>query len=245
MRRQNAEIACLADTHLCYDNINHNFRFGPVQIIDDLLRQRNLVRSSFHDDGILRRNMLNTLDFQKRADRSNHVLKICVEFLALGRRVLRDENGVRRHRTPEGSRLHAHNVQSFPQSDVLQVNRYASPRVIRVEKNVDSSQLPQGLVDDLGVILHFQSGDGNVGELSQLHRRPGLLQALAQEVFRSWLFGFRRSLGLRLLPHHLLRPAYLLLRQVIAGIDLRGLLEQVQGFLQLTCITQLLRPMDL
>src|SRR5262245_60928023 len=118
LRRQDADLPDLIVPHLRYNDVNDDFRFGLVNVINHLLRQGQLVRRATYHDGILRGYLLDALHFQNGADRVHHVLKVScrghiaeikssndalLELATLAGVISSNKDGVRRHRTPERS----------------------------------------------------------------------------------------------------------------------------------------------
>src|SRR5215510_3269406 len=162
LRRQDADLPDLIVPYLGYNYVNDDFRFGFVNVINHLLRQRQLVWSATYHDGILRGYLLDALHFQNRADRIHHVLKIgcrghiaeikgsndaLLEFATLAGIIRSNKDGVWRYRTPERPRLQRNDVQCLLQSDALQIHRKLSRGVIRIEENVDAGKLANGFVN--------------------------------------------------------------------------------------------------
>ena len=69
-KRPRLVAAYLHDHH-----VDHHFRLGLVKVVDQLLRQRNLIRSSAYDDGVLRLQLLDAADFQQGAHGIHNVLQ--------------------------------------------------------------------------------------------------------------------------------------------------------------------------
>ena len=110
------------------------------------------------------------------------------------------------------------------QRDVVQVHLDALGVVVGIEEDIDAGGLADGLVDDLGVFGHVQR-ERLVGERFELgggaHRVDFLLLARRLGAGRS---------RLRALPGPVLLAQLgdLLLRGLVAGIDLRGVEELCQ-----------------
>ena len=57
------EILSLIATDLHDSDIDYNLRGRLVDVVDNLLRQQNLVRSTAHHNGLLGDHLLNSADF--------------------------------------------------------------------------------------------------------------------------------------------------------------------------------------
>ena len=76
--------------------------------------------------------------------------------MRLARGVLGHKDGVGGDGPPEGIRHGAHNAQRVEQRDVGEVDLDALGGVIGIEEHIDAGGLANGLVDDLGVLIHVQ-----------------------------------------------------------------------------------------
>ena len=237
-------------------NVNDDLSFGLVEVRDQLLRQRHLIRGATHDDRGLRGQGLDAGNFQNLAQSVDHILQFgglrqighverlnnaLFQVFALCGVVGRHENRVGRYRPPESLRFEGDNLQSLLQSHSIQLNLDATRGVIRIEQNVDSRQFPHCFVNHFAVFSKLE-GDGNVRDRGQVHGSGGLVQALLQSAFGGSGRLFSGVLGS---VDHFPGALKFLLGNRACSINLRRVLELGQRFLQLPGGAQKLSAMHM
>ena len=131
-RRADAQGPRLVFADLHDGDIDDDFGAGLVEVFDQLFRQCDLIGRAAHDDGILGEQLLHALHIEHGADGVDHVLQFgglrkirkiksledaLLEFLALGRIVGGDEDGIGRYRTPESFGFEGGDFQRLFQRD--------------------------------------------------------------------------------------------------------------------------------
>ena len=154
-RGTDTEVAQLVAVDLHDGDFDHHLRPRLVEVFDQLLRHRDLVGRAAYHDRLLRRELLQALGIQQRAQDVDQVLQLVglrqigqiksaddalFQLLALGRSVGGNKDGVGSDRPPEGLRLQRGNLQRFLQRDAIQVHANAARGVIRIEQNVNAGQ---------------------------------------------------------------------------------------------------------
>ncbi len=166
-------------------DVDDDLRLGLIEIVDDLLRQQQLIRCAAHDDGALAGNGLH-LDrsIHQVADRIQDFVQVVghrnvaeVEGLdgllfQLGSfltRVGGNKNRVPGDWTPEGLRHERDAPESVVERHPVQIDRNALRGIVRVEQHVDSGNFADGLINHLAVRDHVD-GDRFLGQRLQLQR---------------------------------------------------------------------------
>ena len=72
----NAELLQLHLADLHHDDVDHDLRLCLVQIVNQQLRQRHLVRRAAHHNHVLRRKLLHPLHLQNGADQVRDILQL-------------------------------------------------------------------------------------------------------------------------------------------------------------------------
>ena len=100
----------LVAAHFHDRHIDQHFRLGLIQIVNQLLRQRHLIRRSAHHDRSLRGQLLDAAHLEDRAHRVDYILQfgrlrkigkiesfenVLFQLFPFCGIVLRDKNGVR------------------------------------------------------------------------------------------------------------------------------------------------------
>ena len=167
----NAELLQLGLADLHHHKVDDDLGLSLVEIVDQQLRQRHLVRRAAHHDYVLRRKLLYPLHSENGANQICHILQfadrrkivqiksaqhLLLHFAALLLCVLRNVNRVRRHRTPEGARFQRHHLQRLLQRNSIQLDAYSSRHIVGIEQHVDARQLANRLVDGFRILGQFQ-----------------------------------------------------------------------------------------
>ncbi len=120
--------------HLQDGDVDDNFAARLVEVVNELLREQELVGRAAHDNGVLALHAVDLGVGHDVAQGSLHVVEVVllpgigqikslhrllVEFLALGARVLRDKNGVAGDRAPEGIGHDADDAQCVEERNIV------------------------------------------------------------------------------------------------------------------------------
>jgi hypothetical protein len=178
-RQGDAEVTHLVAVDIEDGYVNDNLRLGPVEIVEELLREKKLVRRGAHDDGVLAGNEGDLgAGIEKVADRGLNLVGIgllggvCevegldgyrVEVRALGTGVLGDEDGVGGNRLVKSSGDSSDDAESVGPGDIVEIDRDALGAVVGIKENVETGGLADGLIDDLDIFDHVK-GDEIVGD---------------------------------------------------------------------------------
>ena len=181
----NAEVLLPVLAQLQNRDVHHHLGTRLVQVVNQFLRQQQLVRRAANHDGVLAGDRVGLGIGQHIANGGLHVGQVVllpgvrqvegldrllIQLGALGFGVLCDKNRVVGDRPPEGVRDGAHNAQRIHQRHAVQVHLNALRLKVGVKENIDSSGLADGLIDHLGVLLHVQ-GHWLAGDRLELGRR--------------------------------------------------------------------------
>ncbi len=185
-RRLNAHIPHAVAPRLHHRHLNHHFRLGLVDVVDNFSRQQDAVRRVANHDGVLRVDLLHAPQIEQLPDaghdfgeflRQHGIVQIkrfydfFFVILALLRLVRSHENNVGGHRAPERLALQRHDIQRLLQRHVRQLHGNAPRSEIRIEDHRQAGQFSDGIEHGLGVIggLHV---DRRARKRLNL-RRPG------------------------------------------------------------------------
>ena len=235
--------------HFEHCDVDYDLAAGLVEVVDELLRQQELVGGATHDDGVLALHRKDLGSGHEVADCGGDVIEVvllpCVgqieglhglliQVAPLGGSVLGHEDGIAGDRTPEGIGHHAYDAQGVEQRNVVQVHVNAAGVEVGIEHDIDAGGLAHGLIHHLGVLGHMQ-GERLIRDRLELRRRLDGLELLG---FRGGLrkphFGHRRAFTLLLAE-----AGNLLLRGFVAGVDFGGVEELAQRGLGIASLLQL------
>ena len=127
-RQLDADGPRLVSIHFQQRHVDNHLRTRLIQVVDELLRQQQLVRRGAHDDGALARHAVELGIHQQVAQRGLNIVQIVLlggvgqierlhrlffQFLALGAGIHGDKDGVGGHRVPERARDCANDAQGI------------------------------------------------------------------------------------------------------------------------------------
>ncbi len=180
MRQRDAEVALDVAVDFEDGDVDDDFGAGAVEVVQELLREEQLIGRGAHDDGVLAGNEID-LDagIEQVADGDDDFVGVVllagvgeiegldgllVEVGALGAGVLGDEDGVGGDGLVEGAGEGADDAEGVGPADVGEVDGNALGGVVGIEEDVEAGGFADGLVDDLDVLDHVDGRDGIVGE---------------------------------------------------------------------------------
>ena len=166
-RRRDPDIAHAVAPRFHDGHLNHDFRLGLVDVVDDFSREQDPVRRVANHDGVLRVDLLHAPQIEQLPDaghdfgqflRQHGIVQIkrFYDFffivLALLRLVGDHKNNIGGHRTPERLALQRGDVQRLLERHVGQLDGNSPRSKIRVEDDGQSGQLSDGLENRLRVV---------------------------------------------------------------------------------------------
>ena len=174
-RRRDPHVAHAVAPRFHDRHLDHDFRLGLVDVVDNFSREQHAVRSVANHDGVLRIDLLHAPQIQQLPDaghdfgeflRQNGIVQIKCFYdffliiLALLRLVGHHKNNIGGHRTPERLALQRGDVQRLLERHVRQLDGNSPRSEIRVEDDGQPGELPDSFKNSFRVIrgLHVDRG---------------------------------------------------------------------------------------
>jgi len=168
---QNSKVSNAVAVGRQHLDVNHHFRFGLVDVANNLSREKQLVGRIANHDRVLRVHLLEAPQIEELAQSRHDFGKVLrresvgkvkrphdlvFQILPFLRIIGRHENHARRNRLPEGLALERHCFERLLQRDVWQFGRYPARSEIRIEDNAEPRQLRYGFEHHARVVRHLQ-----------------------------------------------------------------------------------------